>query len=238
MLIPQYSYWLPALASFLASIFGVLLVSYLREKGKNLATKSDIGQITKIVEETKSNYSRQTEMLRAELNTIVNTRNSMNEEIRKGILDFWDHAALLLSLCDTTRGELDEERYTEIDHFMQEIERVENELVLKHARLYFLLDDQELIDLSDDIFRNVTRRHGKFALFVIKAKPLITEMGKSVQGIINAQTLEQNQQWWMKYNKCENDFEKECEEIDEELEKAIEQFKLKAKKMVMKEMVV
>lgn len=49
------------------SILGSLLASYLTEKGKSIATKEDIGQITRIVESSKTEFTDRLEHLRSDL---------------------------------------------------------------------------------------------------------------------------------------------------------------------------
>jgi hypothetical protein len=49
------------------AIYLIFFKSYLREKGKNIATKEDIGDITGIVESIKRNNNIQIEKIKAEL---------------------------------------------------------------------------------------------------------------------------------------------------------------------------
>ena len=57
--------WISVLVNAIIVLIGGLLLgyqkSYFKEKGKNLATKEDIEEITKKVEEVKSFYSQQLE---------------------------------------------------------------------------------------------------------------------------------------------------------------------------------
>jgi hypothetical protein len=49
------------------SIGGSWLISYLKEKGKNAATKEDVGEITRKIESSKSFYGERLEQLKTEL---------------------------------------------------------------------------------------------------------------------------------------------------------------------------
>ena len=70
----------------LGFVVGQFLPSYIREKGKNLATKEDIGAITRKVEEVKSEYTEKLTHLSHQNNLIV-------EQFRSGSQM---HAAMLL----------------------------------------------------------------------------------------------------------------------------------------------
>lgn len=52
------------------------LSAYVAKKGENLATKEDIGGITKAIEEVKLQYARQAEEIRAELNSMSHERHT------------------------------------------------------------------------------------------------------------------------------------------------------------------
>jgi hypothetical protein len=69
---------------------GCLLPSYLSEKGKNLATKEDIGAITEKVENTKAAVGNEVEPLRrqaAKTQTSLNEREAALAVIRDKYLD-------------------------------------------------------------------------------------------------------------------------------------------------------
>lgn len=60
-------YWLIIIAtSIIVSIIATLITSYLKEKGKNLATKEDIQEITKKIESIKYDYNKQLEEFKQE----------------------------------------------------------------------------------------------------------------------------------------------------------------------------
>jgi len=57
-----------------------LLPSYFKEKGKNLATKEDISEITKKIEIVKIDYAKQLESAKAELAAQINTHGFRYEK--------------------------------------------------------------------------------------------------------------------------------------------------------------
>jgi hypothetical protein len=222
--------WAIPLLSFAGALIGTWLFSFLREKGKNFATKSDVGKITETVESIKSNYNREQETLKAQLNLLVNAQNSLHDDIKRAIYEFWDTMMLLISLCDTTRPEVDEDRIADVVHYKREIERVENEFQLKHSRLYLLVEDQQLLDLSDRLFHDVSKYEGKFSLYLIKAEPWLEKMAD----------MDKQPTWdkdvydgyWKKVLDLEKKFDKEVEELYESLDKNADDFKKRSHELL------
>ena len=62
--------------------------SYLKEKGKNLATVEDIGKITKIVESVKQDNNTQLELIKTELALVSKTQLVIYDDERKAIIEF------------------------------------------------------------------------------------------------------------------------------------------------------
>jgi len=80
-------------------IFRKYLLSYSSEKGKNLATKEDISEITTKIETVKHDYANQLESTKAELSAQLNT-HSFRYEKEYEILS--ELTALLVSLRDAS----------------------------------------------------------------------------------------------------------------------------------------
>ena len=76
--------------AFLTVIIGLYLAffkSYLTEKGKNLATKKDIGEITKIVEATKKQFTADAEYLKNRLSLFSQSFHSIKTLERDAIIE-------------------------------------------------------------------------------------------------------------------------------------------------------
>jgi hypothetical protein len=89
--------WVVILWSIVVFILGLFfnkyLPSYFTEKGKNLATKEDIAQITDLIEEVKSVYSRDIELLKAELNKTLLVHRVHFETEFKALSEIWKKVA-------------------------------------------------------------------------------------------------------------------------------------------------
>ena len=81
-----------------------LLPSYFNEKGKNLATKEDISDLTQLVETVKYNFTKETEHLKSNLQFLTNIHGSLIVEERNAIVDLNEkYFSWLNLLLDTDR---------------------------------------------------------------------------------------------------------------------------------------
>lgn len=101
--------------------FRKYLFSYSFEKGKNLATKEDIGAITRKIEAVKLDHARHLETARAELSSQINTHGFRYEkeyqvlsELSALLVDVRDASLNLRPMMDfVDPSKSDEERKTE-----------------------------------------------------------------------------------------------------------------------------
>jgi hypothetical protein len=97
------------------------LPSYFKEKGKNLATKEDVAGITREIEGVRVEYSRQLELVRASLQSRVQTLSVRYErefeillELSRLLVDVRDAASSLRPMADMTKpGQTEDERRKE-----------------------------------------------------------------------------------------------------------------------------
>jgi hypothetical protein len=82
-LFPWWSYVLCAVFAGLASYVAV----YLREKGKNLATKKDIGKITDEIEKVKLKYAKESHRFQVAYSGLLKKRAEVIEELYHLIVD-------------------------------------------------------------------------------------------------------------------------------------------------------
>jgi hypothetical protein len=64
-----------------------LLPGYFKRKGKNLATKEDISEITELVETVKHSFTEETEKLKANLKLLTNVQVGLASEERNAIIN-------------------------------------------------------------------------------------------------------------------------------------------------------
>lgn len=76
---------------------GMYFRSYLAEKAKNLASKEDTAAITRLVEATKLDYSRQLEMFRSEAQYQWGSHSQYERDRREALLEFFETCTSLLA---------------------------------------------------------------------------------------------------------------------------------------------
>ncbi len=83
------------------------LPAYVAQKGKNLATKEDIGEITRIVEGIRSQNATELELVRGALQQASQWQTSLAEVERNAIVDFFDECVeLIFGKVQVNFGEL------------------------------------------------------------------------------------------------------------------------------------
>jgi len=109
-------YWLQFVLFAIISGLVQYIISYFKEKGKNLATKEDIGKITQEIESVKSSYSSSLELFKINLqkdfehsksiinycnqidtqliNLLIDCNNCIQEDIKDGFISTGDGEVL------------------------------------------------------------------------------------------------------------------------------------------------
>jgi hypothetical protein len=127
-------------------LFRKYLFSYSSEKGKNLATKEDIGDITRKVEEVKTEYVTEVERLKVDL-SLLSRKNDilLDEKIRvfkklqKRLVDFKKY-------CEATLGSHDDrgEFHPNLNVLPEDIDKA----ALPHITALHEIEQEDFIFLS------------------------------------------------------------------------------------------
>lgn len=115
--------------------------SYLQEKGKNIATKEDIEEITKKVEAVKTEFQ-----------ILTHSRTTLNSEKRNSFLNYYDKYFLWLNtLLDTSYGNIDYYKNEEIDKYITKLNAMYKDICNAEARMQLWNDDEELTSLTQTL---------------------------------------------------------------------------------------
>ena len=126
-----------------------LLPSYFNEKGKNLATKEDVSEITKLVEGVKHSFTTETEKLRANLSILTNVKIGLFSEERNAIIDINEKYFKWLNiLLDTSFGEIDAYNNLEIEKYQQLIRNSYIDFLNSETRFNLFVENQPLVELT------------------------------------------------------------------------------------------
>lgn len=88
-------------------LFGSYLPSYFKQKGQNLATKEDVRQITKEVEQVKHEYTREAEALRSQLTSQIKVSGHRYEKEYDHLLRLTDKLVDVRDAALALRPEVD-----------------------------------------------------------------------------------------------------------------------------------
>ena len=126
--------------------------SYLAEKAKNQASKEDLKQITEIVENARSTFTEQTEILKSQLNLLTNIQTALKNEERIAIVDFNEKYFIWLNLLLNAGSVMDlKSTATKINQVKSEISIGRTNLEISYARLTLYLDDPEIIEKASGL---------------------------------------------------------------------------------------
>lgn len=137
------------------------LPSYFGEKGKNQATKEDIGEITDIVENIKSDLLKQNEFLKAQLSFTNQHRLNLKTAEREAIFDFNKRiSAWLFSLVRFTFTGFSLDNFKDIKALSLEFSKRQYECDLAEAHLVLFMHDQAFLELKRDLTISIIRLEG------------------------------------------------------------------------------
>ncbi|HSD07911.1 hypothetical protein [Flavobacterium sp.] len=125
-------------------LYLALFKSYFQERGKNLATKEDIGEITKIVEDVKHSFTKETEQLRSSLSLFNNVFAGLVGEERNAIVDLNEKYFLWLHcLMDSNMGGADIKVNKDLDEHKKIINDCWTNYINSRAKFDLFVDDIE-----------------------------------------------------------------------------------------------
>ncbi|WP_149242570.1 hypothetical protein [Dyadobacter sp. 32] len=162
------------------------LPSYFKKKGENLATKEDIGEITKLVEEVKSSFNQETEVLKANLQILNGIKLGIAAEERAAIVDFnVKYFRWFYSLIDTTCGDADFRNSAELEAYLKKIKSLYVDMKDCMAKFNLFVENeslkQESLALCVDTIEKFAMVPPKFILELISTNNKIKIFEEGVQ---------------------------------------------------------
>lgn len=125
---------------------------YMEEKGKNLATKEDIGEITTIIESVKTQLTRDTEVLKADLSLKNQNLFSIKTEERKALIDFHTkYSAWLSAISNSNLTGYDLSNYSEMNNIGKYINERKMNYELAEGLITLFMHDADFMILKKKI---------------------------------------------------------------------------------------
>jgi len=179
---------------FLYFLFKSYWPKYFETKGTYRATKEEIGKITEIVEEIKTDLANKTEELKAQLSFSTQHKLNLKSAEREALFDYNKKvSAWLYSLVrfDMTRYNID--NYKELDKVAIEFSRRQYECDLAQAHLLLFLHDQDYRELNRDFTISIIKYEHLLANAILEFKSIysMTEINLGAKPIDKQITIMQ-----------------------------------------------
>lgn len=128
-------------------------LSYNKEKGKNIATKQDIGDITKEIKLIESTFINETEKLKANLLLLTGIQTNIASEERNAIIGYiqclynWD--------ISTSDSSVDISNNNKLEKHLEEMENLYYKTVNSQTLFNLFIDDNILKNSAYDLMKNI-----------------------------------------------------------------------------------
>jgi hypothetical protein len=159
------------------------LPSYLKKKAENLATKEDIGLVTREVEKVKNEFIKETEIVKAHLNLAFNAKQNLMDVEREIVIQFiesihtWIQYHMNWLSCDPSNAKT-------ITTYNAKIQTAYENLMLQEAKFDLFVTDKEIIDTKNKLKMAVLTQ-----LVPISVKLFMELMNLSAKGAVDANYL-------------------------------------------------
>lgn len=171
--------------SIVTAIIAIFTI-YLSQRAKNTAQKEDLHALTKEVESVKDKFIREQEFLKSELQKILSNEISYRDEERNAIINFH---GLISEWIYYIRGisflKYNESNFHEIDSFIDQTSVYYTKTGVSKAKVELLVDDQELVKLSIELFYIVNKYHHNINIIAANIKYDLKRINVYSEGISN-----------------------------------------------------
>lgn len=157
--------------------------SYFKEKGKNLATLEDIEEITSKVEAIKTDFLRETEKLKLDIQYTNQIKFTIKSEGLKCLFDFYEKYHLWLNiLLDFYFGGYNEDNYEKLDIVEKNINDSYNQFLISDSKVKLFVNNPELYKTSGEMKIKTLEFQSFISLTMSKYKILMieTKLEKSI----------------------------------------------------------
>ena len=128
------------------------LKSYFSEKGKQLAIKEDIEEITKKVESIKSDFQRENDEIKSKVQHILSIHESHRTEERNVLLDFYrKYNDWLYSLLEINYGNFNRGNIPDLIKTRADIDRHYRITNVAQSLTRLLVKDEDIVSLSNKL---------------------------------------------------------------------------------------
>ena len=181
------------------------LSSYLKQKGENLATKEDVGDIAHKIEAVRVQYASELEHLRTRLHVTASEQSAFMENQRKALLSFFDDCVTLLGVkISESPGDLPFDQGRSLLEYQSTVMKLFSKVYLDYHRLilYFgpesglLTAASEILTSSRDTRAAFRKHFGKVKMALIEEENALSS-GKTeaIQKAVKDTNEVSNEYW-------------------------------------------
>ncbi|MCW5912907.1 MAG: hypothetical protein KIT62_17690 [Cyclobacteriaceae bacterium] len=161
--------------NLIGGLFILHLKKYFSKKGENLADKEDLEELTTIVEEVKTKFEQDTELLRANLAIETNKKNVIFNEQKQSIIDYSTH--LNIWLWDSLRIAVHEYNHTNHEELKDKIIKIResyNNVNVSLSKVQLLVPSETLVKSCHETLMEVLKVHGFVDIRVSRLKRVLS----------------------------------------------------------------
>lgn len=221
-----------ALVAGLASGLVFMAKSFFSEKGKNLATKQDIGKITTLIEDVKHQNAKEVEQMRAALQLANNRQNEYHQDVKRALIEYFETYMYWFEIqMSENLLEITEDNFEQFKGLSREIEKTHHKLLMSQYKIAFHLYDEYLNELISEL-------NFKGYNIMLKADSLLSEV---FQHFKNAKELysdgeeKKAREEIVKAEELEKVFSSEIEPLANEIYEMMEKFVVKSRSILYNE---
>ena len=144
----------------IAAIYLAFFKSYLTEKGKSAALKEDIQELTREVETVKDEFTREQEILKTDLQWILNNEISYRSEERTALINF--HGIVnewLYSISEVGYGNYNKTNIDQLIEIRQRNASFYSKAGISKARITLLVEDDKLVLAAGELYIEALNFH-------------------------------------------------------------------------------
>lgn len=141
------------IALLFISVYLAFFKSYLSEKGKSAALKEDLHDLTKEVESVKNEFTKEQEILKTDLQRLLNNEISYRNEERNALINFY---AIInewrFSILEIRFGDYDKTNINTLKELRQSISTYFSKAGIAKSKIELLVEDYKLIDAANQLY--------------------------------------------------------------------------------------
>ena len=153
----------------IAAVYLAFFKSYLTEKGKSAALKEDLQGLTREVESVKDEFVKEQEILKTDLQRIVNNEISYRNEERDALIQF--HGIInewLYSIDEIGFGNFNKANIESLIEVRKKIASYYAKAGISKSKISLLVTEKELVKKAGELYLNaMTYHHWALKIFLL-----------------------------------------------------------------------